>query len=548
MEARATGDVFLFEGFRLDRRGLCRRDERGVFVPVVIGSRALDVLGVLIEGDGDLVSKDEIMAAVWPGTVVEDNNLTVQISALRRILDHGKPEASCIQTAAGRGYRFAATLTRVGSASPPTPLPLSGNRDGGSGAEDGRGASAALLPLPEKPSIAILPFANLSNDPDQEYFADGMVEEITTAISRLPWLLVISRNSSFTFKGRAVDVKQVGLDFGVRYVLEGSVRKAGNRVRVTGQLIDTTTGAHFWAEHIDGTLDDIFELQDLVASSVVGAIEPRLRLSEIERAIRKPTESLDAYDLYLRALAQFHKYSEEGMRDAVALVKRALLIDPSYAPAAAMIGWCRSFQRIQGWGPASDAEAAEGVRLARQAIEAGKDDPDTLWMAGMALWFLAGDSGAAIRAVERALSLNPNSALASWASGLLDCLAGGRADLETISSFGRAIRLSPRDPLGWLFLGGLALAHLIMGTFEVGIELVDRGLLEQPRAVPLLRIKVALCGYLGRLEESKKSLQRLLEIYPGLTVARWMAVASTYSGKMLEIYAEGFRKAGMPEE
>jgi TolB-like protein/DNA-binding winged helix-turn-helix (wHTH) protein len=548
MEARATGDIFLFGGFRLDRRGLCRRDERGVFVPVVIGSRAVDLLGVLIEGDGDLVLKDKIMAAVWPGTVVEDNNLTVQISALRRILDQGRAEGSCIQTVAGRGYRFAATVTRVEPASRPIAFAISGDRGGGSRAEDGRGASAALLPLPDKPSIAILPFANLSNDPDQEYFADGMVEEITTAVSRLSWLFVISRNSSFTFKGRAVDVKQVGLDFGVRYVLEGSVRKAGNRVRVAGQLIDTATGAQIWAEHIDGTLDDIFELQDQVASSVAGAIEPRLRLSEIERAIRKLTESLDAYDMYLRALAQFHKYSEEGMRDAVALMNRALLIDPSYAPAAAMIGWCRSFQRLQGWGPVSDAEVAEAARLARRAIEAGKDDPDTLWMAGMALWFLAGDDSAAIRAVERALSLNPNSALASWASGLLDCLAGGRADLETISSFGRALRLSPRDPLGWMFLGGLALAHLIMGNLEVGIELVDRGLLEQPRAVPLLRVKVALCGHLRLHEEGRKSVQQLLEIYPGLTVARWLAAASTYSPRMLEIYAEGFRKAGMPEE
>src|ERR1700730_706930 len=203
MEARAGGDIFLFEGFRLDRRGLFRRDERGVFVPVVIGSRALDVLGVLIEGDGDLVSKDGIMAAAWPGTVVEDNNLTVQISALRRILDHGLPKGSCIQTVAGRGYRFAATVTRVESVSPPVPFPVSGNRSGGSGVEYGRGASAALLPLPDRPSIAVLPFANLSGDPEQEYFADGMVEEIITALSRIRWLFVIARNSSFTYKGQA---------------------------------------------------------------------------------------------------------------------------------------------------------------------------------------------------------------------------------------------------------------------------------------------------------------------------------------------------------
>src|ERR1700730_2836088 len=200
MQARASGGIFLFESFRLDRRGLFRRDERGVFVPVVIGSRALDVLGVLIEGDGDVVSKDEIMAAVWPGTVVEDNNLTVQISALRRILDHGQTEGSCIQTVAGRGYRFAATVTRCEPASPPISPPMSGNRGGELEGEYGRGASlAALLPTPDKPSIAVLPFANLSGDPEQEYFADGMVEEIITALSRIRWLLVLARNSSFTY-------------------------------------------------------------------------------------------------------------------------------------------------------------------------------------------------------------------------------------------------------------------------------------------------------------------------------------------------------------
>jgi adenylate cyclase len=205
------------------------------------------------------------------------------------------------------------------------------------------------LTLPDKPSIAVLPFQNMTGDPEQDYFIDGVVEEITTAISRLPWLFVIARNSSFTYKGKAIDVKQVARELGVRYVLEGSVRKAGSRVRITGQLIDTATGAHIWADRFDGALDDIFELQDQVASSVVGVIEPKLRQSEIERSIRKPTENLDAYDLYLRALAQFYRYSEESLREAVALLKRALAIDPAYAPAAALIGWCWGFQRVQDW-------------------------------------------------------------------------------------------------------------------------------------------------------------------------------------------------------
>ena len=239
-------------------------------------------------------------------------------------------------------------------------------------------AEKPALPLPDKPSLAVLPFQNMSGDPEQEYFADGMVEEITTAVSRLPWLFVIARNSSFTYKGKAVDVKQVARELGVRYVLEGSVRKAGTRVRITGQLIDTATGAHIWADRFDGGLDDIFELQDHVASGVVGAIEPKLRLAEIERASRKPAEGLDVYDLYLRALAQSHKLTPEANREAIRLLHRALEIDPSYAPAAGLAAYCYHYQKSQGWVPATGPEVAEGLRLARLAIEAGMADPDTL--------------------------------------------------------------------------------------------------------------------------------------------------------------------------
>jgi TolB-like protein/class 3 adenylate cyclase len=216
-----------------------------------------------------------------------------------------------------------------------------------------------VLSLPDKPSIAVLPFANLSGDPEQDYLADGMVEEIITALSRIRWLFVIARNSSFTYKGKAIDVKQVAHELGVRYVLEGSVRKAGRRVRITGQLIDAITGNYLWADRFDGALDDIFDLQDRVASSVVRTIEPRLRLSEIERASRKPTESLGTYDLYLRALARFYRYTEEGFAESVVLLRQALALDPSYAPAAAMAGWCLMHQRIQGFGTVSDADVAE---------------------------------------------------------------------------------------------------------------------------------------------------------------------------------------------
>ena len=327
----------------------------------------------------------------------------------------------------------------------------------------------------------------MSGDPEQEYFADGIVEDLTTAISRLPWLFVIARNSSFTYKGRPVDVKQVARELGVRYVLEGSVRKAGNRVRIGGQLIDTTSGGHIWADRFDGELDDIFALQDQVASSVVGAIEPRLRHSEIERAARKPTENLDAYDLYLRALAEVHKYSEEGMQAALTLLKQALTLDPGYAPAAAMVGFCRTIQKSRGWGPLSDAEIAEGLYLARQALEFGKDDPDVLWMAGDAISALARDHATATVAIDRALKLNPNSANAWMARGWMEC--NQNHPHPAIEALERAIQLSPLDPLNYYFSGGRAFAHLLAGQYAEAVEWADRCFREQPRFTFALRVQ-----------------------------------------------------------
>ena len=279
----------------------------------------------------------------------------------------------------------------------------------------GTPALQSPLPLPDKPSLAVLPFQNMSGDPEQEYFADGIVEEITTAIARLPWLFVIARNSSFTYKGKPVDVKQVARELGVRYVLEGSVRKAGNRVRITGQLIDTATGAHIWADRFDGALDNIFELQDQIASSIAGAIEPKLRQSEIDRANRKPAESLDAYDLYLRALAHYNRFTEESTESAIGLLREVLAIDPSHAPAATFVGWCRVTQAAQGWGLVSRNEIADSVRLSNQVLDTGKDDPDALWRAAFTLAFFAGARATATSMVDRALTLNPNSGYA-WAT------------------------------------------------------------------------------------------------------------------------------------
>ena len=313
----STVDVFLFEAFRLDRNagGMFRSDADGAQVQVAIGSRALDVLGLLIERKGDLVSKDEIMQAVWPGRVVEENNLTVQISALRRVLDRDRAQGSCIETVPGRGYRFTARITRVAAEVRTIASAL---------------APSAVPPLPDKPSIAVLPFTNLSGDPEQEYFADGMVEEIITALSRIRWLFVIARNSSFSYKGQAVDVKQVGRELGVRYILEGAVRKAGGRVRISAQLIDASNGAHLWADRFDGLLEDIFELQDQVAVTVAGVIEPTLEAAEIRRSADRPTNDLTALDLYLRALPDLDAFEKNGLLRALDLLGQAIERDPHY--------------------------------------------------------------------------------------------------------------------------------------------------------------------------------------------------------------------------
>jgi TolB-like protein len=411
----------------------------------------------------------------------------------------------------------------------------------------GASSRAALPPLslPDKPSLAVLPFQNMTGDAEQEYFVDGMVEEITTAIARLPWLFVIARNSAFTYKGKAIDVKQVAQELGVRYVLEGSVRKAGNRVRITGQLIDTTTGAHIWAERFDGALDDIFELQDQVASSVAGAMEPKLRQSEIERASRKPTANLTAYDLYLRALAQSYRLTEDGLAEALVLARQALVIDPSYAPAAALVGWCRVLQRVRGWGALSDEDIAEACLLARQALEAERDDAETIRQAAWSLFALAGEVAMAAAALDRALARNPNAARAWSARGIIHALRNEpEAAIEAIE---RARRLSPFDRHAFGYAVNIAVAHLVARRFEQAIEWADRALHDQPRTVAGMRAKVVALAHLGRLDAAGTELSRVLAVQPKLTIAGFREHAHFMAPEVLELYVDGLRLAGLPE-
>jgi adenylate cyclase len=498
MEALASGEIFLFEGFRLDRRGLFRRDEWGVFVPGAIGSRALDVLRVLIAARGDLVSKDEIMAAVWPETVVEDNNLTVQMSALRRILDRGRAEGSCIQTVAGRGYRFVPAVARRAA-----------DADLGTAAVSSGGGHPPL-----RPSIAVLPFANLSGDPEQEYFVDGMVEEIITALSRIRWLFVIARNSSFTYKGQATDVRWVGCELGVRYVLEGSVRRGGNRVRISAQLIECETGTHLWADHFDGSLEDVFDLQDKVATSVAGVVEPALQAAETARSARRPTSDLSAYDLYLRAFAMFFT-SQRQMRGALALLEEAIGRDPQYAPALGFAALCCHLLATDASAPDREAIRGKGIAFGRRAVEVGGDDPGALADAAMALAAFGEDIDAMILLVDRALALNPGYAHGWHVSGFLRLWAG-RTDLA-IEHAAMALRLSPRAQAGQTsFLIGAAL--FFSRRFKEAIPRLRVTIEDEPVFQTPYRFLAACYAHAGLLHEARTTIARLRAITPEVMV------------------------------
>ena len=412
--------------------------------------------------------------------------------------------------------------------------------------ECARPRPTAALPLPDKPSIAVLAFENLSGDSQQDYFADGVVEDVITALSRFRQLFVIARNSSFAFKGRHVDVKQIGRDLGVRYVLEGSVRKSRDRVRITGQLIDAATGAHLWADRFDGELADIFGLQDQVTTSVVGAIMPRLEEAEIERAMRKPTESLDAYDYYLRALAIVNQQSREANDEALRLFYKAMAIDPNFALAYSWAGRCFVFRRMNGWMTDRASEVTEANRLARRAVALGKDDSIALSNAANVLAYVVGDLDAAASACDRALSLNTNAAVGWGIGGYVKLLLGDpNVGIEHLAV---AMRLSPLEPRMFQWQYFTALAHFNADRFDDASSWSERGLREQPDHLGLLRTCAASHAAAGRLEEAQEAMARLRQLHPSLRASNLGDVVPPFSrpedGRRL---VEALRKAGLPD-
>jgi TolB-like protein len=537
--------LYLFENYALDTD--CRELRCGS-APVSVEPQVFDLLAYLFENRHRVVSKDDLLAAVWHGRLVSDSALTSRVNAARCALGDSGNEQRLIKTHLRKGIRFVGNVREELEATGDYPI-AAGQADEGIPVLPTHRAPQERKPalaLPEKPSIAVLPFTNMSDDPQQDYFADGMAEEIITALSRCRWLFVIARNSTFTYKGKAVDIREVGCDLGVRYVLEGSVRRAGNRLRFTGQLIDTTSGGHIWADRFEGELSDVFGLQDRFTESVVAAIEPNLQLAEIERLKSKPAASLDAYDLLLRAQQLEYEFTEQSLAGALQCLKQALAIDPGYASAMALAACCYAGRNIQGWAQDPAAEAAEGLALASRAIELGKDDGNVLWMAAYAVWRLAFDARRARELAYRSLRLNPNSAIALAITAWMEAQMGEPA--KAIEMYQRAERLSPRDPRGWLFATGMGMALFFLERFNEAAYWAEKALVDNPRCTIALRTLAGSLAKMGQREQAGVVVQTVLQVEPLLTLSIWRArlkwLDETPWGNR---YVEALRLAGLPE-
>lgn len=397
----------------------------------------------------------------------------------------------------------------------------------------------------EKPSIAVLPFANMSNDPEQEYFADGISEDIITALSQIKQWLVIARNSSFVYKGRHVDIREIARELGVRYVLEGSVRKGGNRLRITGQLIEAETGTHLWADRYDGDLEDVFALQDRITESVVGAIEPSLRLAEIARSKRKPPKDIGAYDLYLQALPHLFAIRPEPNELALNLLHRAIELDPNYALALAYLAWGYEERLTRAWGAYGDDDTGMAVSLARRAIAADRDDALVLVLAGFVLVMIARDYNEGLEAVNRARELNPNIAFVTFLVGAVQNVCGNPED--GLACIEHAIRVSPGDPGAFFFYTAAAMAHLMCDRPSEACDLATKSARMYAGWDTTYRILAPALVRLGRMDEARSAITKLLELSPTMTISGLRERWPIRDKETLNTILDGLRIAGLPE-
>ena len=508
--------IFHFGDHVLDTE---RRELRRGAELVPLEPQVFDLLVYLVRNRGRVVSKDDLIDGVWAGRIVSDSALTTRLNAVRKAVSDSGAEQRVIRTLARKGVRFVAEVTEGGIL------------------EVAAAAPGPPIAPTDKPSIAVLPFANLSGDPEQEYFADGMAEEIITALSRIRWLFVIARNSSFTYKGHVIDVKRVGRDLGVRYVLEGAVRKAGDRVRITAQLIDATNGTHLWADRFDGSLEDIFELQDNVAANVAGVIEPALQAAEAARSAARPTTDLGAYDCYLRALRDFYPMTKEAVFEALGLLEQAIAIDRHYGPALALAASCHMQFVNYSWAEDPAMALRKAVDLARRALQVACDDPDVIASAAMVLAVCGEDIDTMMALADHALALNPSSARGWYHGGFLRLMAGetDRAiELAEVS-----LRLSPRARIGGVHTV-IGASHFLSRRFDEARAKLLLAIEETPNFPVPYRYLAACCAHMGRFGEARDVVTRLRAITPNVIPPRMMYLRNL---EHRELYLSGLRLA-----
>jgi len=504
-----------------------RRELRRPGGPVSVEPQVFDVLEFLIQNRDRVVSRDALIEAIWAGRIVSESALTTRINAVRSAIGDTGEEQRLIKTFPRTGVRFVRAVRAEAAKPVATTL------------------RTEPIALPEKPSIAVLAFTNMSGDHEQDYFADGMAAEIITALSRCNWLFVIASNSSFTYKGKAVDVRQIGRELGVRYVMEGSVRRAGDRLRILGQLVDATTGAQIWADRFDGELKDVFDLQDRITESVVAAIEPWLQLAEMERVKGKAPAALAAYDFLLQAQQLEYEFTATSLAAALRCLDRALAIEPSYARALGLAAFCHAQRCVQGWAENQELETSKGLQFAERAVEVAKDESNVLWMAAYAIRELGMDPVRAKDIAYRSIHLNPNSAIALTIAAWIEApLPNPRTALQLLQ---RAERLSPRDPRAWSMATAQALAHFVEGNYEQSANCAKRALAQNPRFAIALRLLAASLAKTGALDQGAEVMKKVLEIEPQLTATKLRARVPFMPESIWKNLAEGLMLAGMPE-
>ena len=521
---------FLFDNHALDtdRRELRRGSER-----IAVEPQVFDLLVYLVQNCDRVVSKDDLIASVWHGRIVSDSTLTSRINAARKAVGDSGEDQKLIRTVVRKGLRFVGTVHAKSNGA--EPAHAAGLLD------DVREQSRAGLALPDRPAIAVLPFINRGGDAEQEYFSDGISEDIITALSKLRWFFVIARNSSFTYKGKAVHLKQVADELGVRYVLEGSVRKGGDRVRITAQLNDVATGSHIWAERYDRELADVFAVQDEITEAIVAAIEPQLYAAENFRAQRKPPNSLDAWDLVMRALSHYWRVTRQDNMVAQALLEKATAVDPNYGQALGVLATSRMFSAHMGWTDlAMVAPIAERAALA--AILIDSEDPWAhLALGGVYLFARRFDD--CLAEFELALRLNPNFSLAQGYHGLALCYCG-RWEEGNVAAH-RALRLSPRDPFSAIYCGIAAYAQFVGGNYDEAIRLAREGIRQRGDFVGAHRVLTAAAGMAGHGDLAKVALQELCRAQPNICLA-WIERQMPMKREAdRDHYLEGFRRAGL---